>query len=337
MNKIVTSARRFFQNRKKNETGIVKGSGRKVTDWSAAQKDGKHSILWLIEHAVTVEMLQDVLKFANYQTNAQPDTRRAWADAAEKRMFILKRRPPTYEPVPFEEYMELAGKVLDLPTFQKLRQKELMMLAAGSAPADDKNFLPVAKDGPVQAPMSMDIQTAIDAAEVPRYVAPEVVKAREQKGRLALYSDGVSYSAQASSTVTEVRLIARRQKCPPFHSLALQAVPTDESERVYNEWDVLFFCGETNVTRQVVKESHPDTMRQSRTTVGAAVFSAMHGDGIAPILWIQTIEKLTDRKIIYNDKDYFVPSTSSAAPKSFPGSIAKTLAELDARPALHTD
>lgn len=290
----------------RNETSTVKGTGRKYTDWSKNQ-ESQHSVLWLIEHAVTVEMLEDVLKFANYQTNAQPDTRRTWANAAEQRMFILKRRPPSYEPIAFEEFREQFNRhvaTLDLPDwhipvcggFQELRMRELMLLPEGKIPAGT-DYLAVTRDGPTSASISAETQVLIDAAEVPRFIAPELRLAREDKGRLAVYTDGKAYSATVSGTVTEMKIVSRRTKCPPFHPLNMPAQPIDPSERVYNEWDVLFYRNGDDVTKEVVTETHPDTMRQSSITSGAAVFNSEFG--VAPMLWKLAIEERFGVRIEY--------------------------------------
>ena len=80
-------------------SGLVKGSNRKITPW-AERQEKQHSIIWMIENAVSQEMLEDVLKFAAYQTHAAKDTRRRWADAAERKLFLLRANPPRFEQIP---------------------------------------------------------------------------------------------------------------------------------------------------------------------------------------------------------------------------------------------
>lgn len=340
MKRFVQSASRFLAVRKKNETGVIKGSGRKYTDW-AKHQEKNHSVMWLIEHAVTLEMLEDVLKFANYQAEASNDTRRKWTAAAEERMFILKRRPPQYEKIEFKEALELFQKgVKDLGIqaafeggFKALRSKELMLLTAGKPLPATENFLAVSKDGPVQAPMSADIQALIDAAEVPRYEAPEVRLAREEKGRLAKYSDGVSYGETVSRTVTEMRVVGRRQNCPPLPGLYSQPTAIDRDERVYEEWDIVFLRGDENVTEAVVKESHPDTMRRSHVNPAAAVFSSMRGTPMAPMIWKNHIEERHGVKITYDQSMPVAPAPVRGVPATV-ARLQDILAKLDGPPPL---
>jgi len=350
MKRFVQSASRFLAVRKKNDTGVVKGSGRKYTNW-AEHQEKQHSVMWLIEHAVTLEMLADVLKFANYQAEASNDTRRRWAAAAEQRMFILKRRPPKYETVEFKEAMDFFKKdveTLKLPdsvyatSFKQIRNKELMLLSARSSDAvleaTKMNFLPVAKDGPMQAPMSADIQALIDAAEVPRYIAPELRLAREGRGRMAKYSDGVQYGETVSQSVTEMRVVGRRHNCAPLPDIYITskdgvAVAAEQCERIYEEWDIVFIRGDENITEAVVKESHPDTMRRSHVNPAAAVMSSMRGTTMAPMVWKKRIEDRYGVRIAYDQTMVVAP----AAARGIPATIAKLddlLSKLDAPPPL---
>lgn len=57
------------------------------------------SILWLIERAPTLDMLVDIMKHAAGSKAASAKTKRKWADACDRRQFILERRPPTFEKV----------------------------------------------------------------------------------------------------------------------------------------------------------------------------------------------------------------------------------------------
>jgi hypothetical protein len=273
--------------------GAPIGSNRRYTPW-AKRQEKQHSILWLIEHAVTLEMLQDVLKGAAYQTNASPDTRRRWADAAEKRAFILRHRPPIYEKISVEETGLQKQKPGTVESFEAARRETL-------------GFLGLAPDAPEQR-IAQVLQheelknlVAIEAAEVPRPVDPAAVVLRESEGALRTYSDGVKYGLDASKTVTRMQVVARRTKCPPWPTPGLQANPIDPAEYTCTEWDVLFFCGLQDITREVVTESHPDQMRKSHVTPNAAVFNAE--SGVAPVAWKLWIESRFGTKIEYDQSN----------------------------------
>lgn len=343
-------------NRPNNETGVIKGSNRKFTNW-AQYSEKNHSIMWLIDHAVSLQMLEEVLKFAAYQTNASSDTRRKWADAAQKKKFVLERRPPSFEKIEFKEAMELflkAQKELgisdgiyntdDPSGFKSLRSKELNLIGEGKPTKDPnpgKDFLAVTKTGPIQAQVSQSTQAAIDAAEVPRYVDPALILAREEKGRLAKYTDGTQYGEAVSQTVTEMRVLARRLKCPPWPQLSAKnhdlnqkdgyGVTFDPSECVYNEWDIKFFRGEEDVTEAVVRETHPDSMRQSRDTRGCAVFQSMEGCHMAPVVWKARIEERYSVSIRY-DQSAVVFIRSVVTGRRNSKDVLIDLASLDAPP-----
>lgn len=276
--------------------GASTGANRRITPWR--ERGGKqHSVLWLIDNATDPKMLEDVLRFANFQTEASPGTRRRWADAAEKRIFILERNPPRFEKVDFEEYAEeLKRQMPGFGDFQAIRQKELLVLTDSQIPKAGQDYLPVSRDGPTAATMSEEVRVAIEAAEVPRYVDPALVLAREERGRMAKYSDGASYGTKVAQTVTEMRVLATRFKCPPWERSPIGKWA--EEECIYREWDIKFYAGEQDVTLGVAGESHPDTMRLSKASPGAALFSAMHG--VAPVEWKRQIEAVTGRPINYD-------------------------------------
>lgn len=340
MKKLTSSIRRFFATRKTNETGIVKGSNRKVTPW-AQRSEKQHSVMWLIENAVTEEMLTEVLKFANYQTESAPDTRRRWAEAAEKRLFVLKRRPPMYGKVEFEEFRLEFNRTFDggpgglIPPgggFKELRQAELMALPESSMNKPGKDFLAIEPGGPRQAEMSEEIRVLIEAAEVPRYVDPAFRLAMIEKGQMAVYSDGKRYCHDASKTVTEMRIMARRSNCPPPQTLGVDQHQPAREECLYNEWDVLFFSADRDITREVVSETHPDAMRQSRVSPGCALFFGTHHDGIVPAHWKFQMEKLFGITIRY--ESLVIAGTSNVPAKPDPlADLKAVIADLNAPPS----
>lgn len=76
---------------------------RVLTNWALMAEKRRPSLLWLIEHAPTLGMLEEFLAMAVQAKDANPDTRRRWAEAAERQAFILERMPPTFEKVGVEE------------------------------------------------------------------------------------------------------------------------------------------------------------------------------------------------------------------------------------------
>lgn len=336
MKKFIASAKRFLSVRNKNETGLVKGTGRKFTDWST-HLEKNHSVMWLIEHAVTEEMLTDVLRFANYQTNASADTRRAWANAAEKQIFVLKRRPPTYGKVEFEEFREMFNRLekdpmLRIPEgtgFKEVRQRELMALPASSLPRRGEDFLAVRAEGPTCAPMSGEIQALIDSVEVPRPdYDPDFRLRMIQKGQLATYTDGKRYCHDFSKTVTEMRICGRRLNCPPQPVIGLDYVAPAPEDCTFNEWDVKFFCHDKNITKEVVSESHPDCMRQSRVNPRCALFFGDIHDGVVPMKWVIQMRDLFYSNITVSIED--VPVLAAEPDRM--DTIAKRIAALDDPP-----
>lgn len=58
------------------------------------------SILQLIDTAATIPLLEEAAKRAASAKDASAETRRRWADAVERRLFILQHTPKKFVPIP---------------------------------------------------------------------------------------------------------------------------------------------------------------------------------------------------------------------------------------------
>lgn len=79
-----------------------------LSNW-AQHLEKRPSLLWLIERAPTLEMLEDLLMQAVKLKDASKETRHRWAKAAEYREFYLKRCPPSFEKVGIAEVFDAAA------------------------------------------------------------------------------------------------------------------------------------------------------------------------------------------------------------------------------------
>lgn len=76
-----------------------KGSNRRFTKWIERLRDHP-SVIHQIQNAVSVEMLEDILKNASRDLQASMKTRRRWVAETERQLFILRASPPKFETVP---------------------------------------------------------------------------------------------------------------------------------------------------------------------------------------------------------------------------------------------
>lgn len=83
------------------------------------------SMLWLIERAPTLQLLEDLMRKAVQLKGASMQTRKQWADACERRQFILERNPPTFEKIGIGEVFtaeELADPRLKMSVEDVIQQ-----------------------------------------------------------------------------------------------------------------------------------------------------------------------------------------------------------------------
>lgn len=74
----------------------------RFSNW-AKRLQGQPSLLWLIERAPTIGMLEEFVATAVQCKDAGADTRHHWIEAAELRAFYLQRYPPKFEKVGVSE------------------------------------------------------------------------------------------------------------------------------------------------------------------------------------------------------------------------------------------